>query len=189
MSILKVGAVVIMIGSLLFMMAALSPISRIFGLPSPEERWKIISKSSNAWVISQVLFAAGSVITPVGIILVAAGLHGRPGVAWIYIAIVFLCIGALAWSWHVYSRAQHPKAFVDGALPGWYSALYSLLTMAALALVGISLLIMGFPAWLPWLLIGGSSLLLVLYLVFRDMPPVVYYILWMILGVILYRTP
>ena len=59
--------------------------------------------------------------------------------------------------------------------------------MAAFALLGYSLLQMGFPSWSAWLLIGGTLLLFVLYLVFRDMPPFVYYLMGLVLGIVLYH--
>ena len=76
---------------------------------------------------------------------------------------------------------------MNGTLPGWMFVLYSLLSMAGFLLVGTVLLRMGFSAWGGWLLIGGSLLFFLLYVVFRDMPPFVYYVLGLVLGVVLLR--
>ena len=53
---LKVAAVAIVVGSIFFfLVAAFSPISRVFGTPSPEAKWQLISASRNAWLLSQIL--------------------------------------------------------------------------------------------------------------------------------------
>ncbi|MBX2997605.1 MAG: hypothetical protein KF893_03770 [Caldilineaceae bacterium] len=185
---LKPSAVVIVVGSILFLIAAFSPISRIFGLPSAESRLQVISASPNTWIFAQALFSIGSLVTGVGILLAAIALHGRPSSPLLYVSAVFLLIGAAAWSWHVYLRASDPRAFTEGTLPAWHFVVYSVLTMAALSLIGIAFLSMGFPAWSAWLLIGGSILLFVLYLIFKDMPPFVYYVMTLTLGVVLFRS-
>lgn len=187
MTTLKVAAVMIIVGSILFLIAAFSPISRVFGTTSPEAKWQLVLASRNAWVLSQVLFAAGSIVTAVGVLLAGTALQGRPVAAVIYAGGALLLVGAIAWTWHVYLRAHDPRAFVDGSLPSWHFVLYTLLTIAAFALIGYSLLQMGFPAWSAWLLIGASLLLVILYLVFKDMPPFVYYLLGLVLGIVLYR--
>jgi len=47
---------------------------------------------------------------------------------------------------------------------------------------------MGLPAWSGWLLLGGTILLFALYLVFKDMPPVAYYLLAIVLSYVLFRA-
>jgi len=185
---LRVAAVVVAIGSIIFFVAAVSPISRVFGLHSAEARWRAISASANAWIFTQVLFAAGSIITAVGVLLSARALQGRSAVSALYLAGFLLLIGAAAWTWHVYLRAQDPRAFIDGTLPGWRFVLYTILTMGAFVLIGHSLLRMGLPAWSGWLLLGGTILLFALYLVFKDMPPVAYYLLAIVLSYVLFRA-
>jgi len=184
---LKVSAIVILIGSVLFLIAAFSPISRIFGIASAQARLQVISASPTAWAVAQVLFAIGAIVAGIGVLLAAIALPGRPSSSLVYVAAVLLLVGAAAWSWHVYLRAADPQAFTDGTLPAWHFILYNVLTLAALAIIGFALLRMGFPAWSGWLLIAGSILLFVLYVILKDMPPLVYYILGLVLGVVLFR--
>lgn len=187
MSILKISGVVILIGSVCFLVAAFSPISRVFGLPNSKDKLAVITGDLAAWNVSQVLFSLGSIVTTLGVALLAYTLKDRPLAPLLFAAAVFLAVGAAAWSWHTYLRMKDPAAFVNGTLPGWHFVLYTLLTMAALTLVGIALLRMGFPAWTGWLLIGGSLLFLMLYIIFKDMPPFVHYLLGVALAIALLR--
>lgn len=184
----KIASLVIIVGSLIFLVAAFSPISRVFGMPSSEAKWQLLSTSRIAWAFSQVLFAAGGIVTAVGIVLAAVSLQGRPAASAFHVAGGLMLIGAIAWTWSVYLRTIDPRGFIAGNLPTWPFVLYALFTMAALALIGYSLLQMGFPSWSAWLLIGCSLALFTLYIMFHDMPPAVYYLLCLILGLVLHRA-
>jgi hypothetical protein len=178
------GAVLIF-GSILFLVAAFSPISRIFAEPDAHKKLEIILNEKSAWTFSQVFFALGALITAAGLGLTVYQLRATPDSAWAYSALAALVIGAVLWSWDVYLRAADPPAFVAGTLPAWPFITYTLLTQAGLAVVGIVLLRSALPVWVAWLLIGGSLLFFVLYLVLKDMPPFVYYILTLVAGIVL----
>lgn len=184
---LKLSAIVILTGSILFLIAAFSPISKIFGIASAQAKLQVISASPTAWTVAQALFSIGSIAAGIGVLLAAMALRGRPSSSLVYVAAALLLAGAAAWSWHAYLRAADPRAFTEGTLPAWHFILYSALTLAALAIIGVALPRMGFPAWSGWLLIAGSILFSALYVVFKDMPPFVYYLLGLVLGVVLFR--
>ena len=188
MSPLKVSALVILAGSVVFLIAAFSPISRVFGLPTAAARMELIAGSPRAWSFSQVLFSIGSIVMAIGVGLAAIALRGRSSASLVYLGSALLILGSAAWTWHVYLRASDPRGFVQGSLPAWHFILYSLLTLAGLATIGIALVRMGLPAWSGWLMVGGSLVLLALYAVFKDMPPLVYYLLGLVLGVVLFRA-
>ena len=102
-------------------------------------------------------------------------------------AAVLLLVGAAVWTWHVYLRAVDPAAFVNGSLPGWHFALYTLLTLVAFLLTGIALLQLGSPPWSGWFLVGGALIFLILYFIFKDIPPFVHYLMGLALGFVLFR--
>ncbi len=54
-----------------------------------------------------------------------------------------------------------------------------------LALLGIGLLIGGFPVWLGWLTLGADVVFLAGYLRFRDIPPFVFYLLLLLVGLVM----
>jgi hypothetical protein len=183
----KVAAIVVVVGSILFLAAAFSPVSRVFGVRDVDERLAILSAAPTQWQVSQVGFGLGAVVTALGIALLAPAFRG-PITGLLAGAAALLLVGAGFWVWHVWLRAADPPAFVRGDLPHWNFVVYSLLSQVGFALAGVALLRAGLPAWVGWMLIGGMGLFLVLMVVFRDMPPFVYYVLTLIAGVVVYRT-
>lgn len=184
----KAGAVIIIVGSVLFIAAAFSPISRIFGMPDAGERLAAISAAPSQWLLAQILFGLGAIVTVVGIGVLAFRLTGQDYAVYLITSTVLMAVGALLWSWHVYLRAADPALFTAGGIPLWLFAGYSLLTMAGLVLLGTALLQMALPSWVGWLPIVSAALFLVLALAFGDMPPFVYYLITLIIGVMLYRA-
>lgn len=187
MSPLKISGIITLVGSILFLVAAFSPISRVYGLRDAEEKLSMIINARRAWGVSQVLFSLGAIVTALGVAFAAYALKDRPQAPLLFTAAAFLAIGASAWVWHTYLRTIDPQAFVNGSLPGWHFSLYTLLTMGAFLLTGVALLRMGFSLWAGWILVGGALLFFVLYLIFKDMPPFVHYLLGLVLGFILLR--
>jgi hypothetical protein len=180
---LNISDTVICLGSLLFLMAAFSPVSRVFGVSTAEKQLAIINGSLRGWRLSQALFAAGALITALGVGLLAFSLRWL-SMPVLYLPAVLLLVGALAWSTHVYLRAVDPQAFVAGALPAWHFRLYTWLTLAGFFLLGYQMIaLFGVAAWQAWFLMGASLVIAILYLAFRDMPPFVYYLLALVLGV------
>jgi hypothetical protein len=181
------SAILIILGAILFMMAAFSPVSRVFAVPDPAAKLAIIQASPSGWLAAQLLFALGALVTAAGVGLLAARTAGPAAspLAWSAAA---LAVGALLWSWHVYLRAVDPARFTAGEIPFWLFAGYSLLTLIGLALLGLAVLRMGMPAWLAWLCMGGAGILLVLAVLLGDMPPFVYYLITLTVGIILYRA-
>ena len=178
-----ISGIVICLGSLLFLIAAFSPSSRVFGASTAEKKLAVINASMRGWKISQALFGSGAIITALGVGLLAFSLRWLPANL-IYVIAGLLLVGAVSWSRHVYLRAMDPQAFVAGALPAWHFILYTLLTLAGFFLLGFeSLRLFGFHAWQGWLLMGASLLFFVAYLIFKDMPPFVHYLLGLVLGV------
>ena len=61
--------------------------------------------------------------------------------------------------------------------------MYTILTMTGLIILGIFLLRTEVPPWVAWILVGGTALLAALAVIFRDMPPFVYYVLTLVLAI------
>ncbi len=70
-SLQKTSAIVIILGSVLFLIAAFLPISRVFPEPSAVRKLEIIRDAPNAWLVAQIFFALGAMVTVIGLALVA----------------------------------------------------------------------------------------------------------------------
>lgn len=184
-----VAAVVLILGSILFLIAAFLPVSMAFFSEGDKNRQlEIVTKRRQAWVFSQVLFISGAVVTALGIGLTAYQMRNLPESALVYTGFLLIVIGAVMWVWLCYRRGGNPTALVAGDISAWPFISYTLLTQAGLVLVGVMLLGSSLADWVGWMLIGGSSLCFVLFMVFKDVPPFVYYILTLITGIMLYRA-
>lgn len=188
MSFDRTEAVVIIIGSVLFMAAAFSPISKVFGTPDPAEKLAIIQGAPTQWAVAQILFAVGSLVTAAGVGMLAYRAAGDGASLLLMAATAVMAVGAVLWSWHTYERGVDPAAFTTGALAAWPFVVYSLLSMAGLALIGTAVLQTELAAWLGWLCIGSAALFLVLAVIFRDIPPFVYYVVTLTVGIMIYRA-
>jgi hypothetical protein len=126
---------------------------------------------------------ARPLVTAVGVGVVAAGTSDTTVRALVSVAAAALWIGALAWSWSVYLRGTRVADFAYGRLPGWPFALYVLLTIAGLILLGAGFLVGSFPGWIGWVTIAANLVFLVAYLRFGDLPPFVFYLLLILVGI------
>ena len=187
MSTERVAAIILLVGSVLFIIAAFMPVSRVYAGPSQATRLEIITSNRTAWSASQVLFGLGASIAAIGLGFVAHHLRGAPGAVWAYIGLAAVILGAVLWDGLVYLRAVDPEGFVEGRLVGWLFPAYTLLTQVGLIAFGVSYLRAGYPAWLGGVTVGGAIIFFIIYLVFRDIPPFVYYILTFIAGIVLVR--
>jgi hypothetical protein len=187
-NLLKPGAITIIVGSVLFFIAAFSPISRIFGIPSAEQKLEIILASPNQWKAAQVFFALGALVTVAGIGILAYHFRNQPFSAFLNIVVAILFVGAFFWIWHVYLRTVDPQLFTDRGIPVVYFAAYTFLTQVGLFIFGIVLLRTDVYSWVGWTLIVSMAMFFLLTLIFRDMPPFVYYLITLLTGIMLYRS-
>lgn len=183
----KTAAILLLIGSVLFLAAAFSPISRVFAELNAAKKLEILRNGRRAWEIAQVLFSLGALVVAAGLVIYFYPWQGVPRAVWALSGVAALVVGACLWSWHCYLRGMAPQGFAEGALPAWHFATYTLLTQLGLAAVGFALLSSGLPQWVGLTLIGGSLFFLLAYLVFKDMPPFVYYLLTLMMGIMVLR--
>ena len=187
MSTERVAAIILLVGSVLFIIAAFMPVSQVYVVPSQAAKLEIITSNRTAWSASQVLFGLGASIAAIGLGFVAHHLRAAPGAVWAYIGLAAVILGAVLWDGLVYLRAVDPEGFVEGRLVGWLFPAYTLLTQVGLIAFDVSYLRAGYPAWLGGVTVGGAIIFFIIYLVFRDIPPFVYYILTFIAGIVLMR--
>ena len=183
----RVSGILIIVGSALFLCAANTPISfRVFAPGrSASRKLAAIRGSPTAWSVTQILFGLGASVTVIGIGVLAYGLGRQPPVWLIWTSVALLTLAVVLWLWHLYARTVDPDAFAEGRWPRWPLLAYFMLTEAGLAILGYALLRGDLAMWIGWMLIGSMVLLFVLTLIFRDMPPLMFYLVTLILGIAL----
>lgn len=166
-----------------FLVAAFLPVSKVYTEPSPEKKLEIITNMRAMWNTSSVLFGLGSLIMVTGLGFFTLRFNDTGKAALSYAGIILLGIGALLWTWHVTERIIHPEGFTGGTNTPYLFAIYSVLTQAGLFLIGLFLLNTVVPDWVAWMLMIASVALFILMVIFRDMPPFVYYLLTIIMAI------
>ena len=179
------AGLLISLGSVIFILAALFPISRVFAERNPEVKLALVEDHLAAWRTAQFSFALGSALTVAGLAVLSSYLWATQALITAWIALALVALGTFFWIWHVLLRASEPEAFFLGEQSAWLFPTFSGLTLAALAAYGLTLLLAGHPAWLGLFLIGAGVIFAALYLVMKDLPPLFIYTITLITGVAL----
>jgi hypothetical protein len=175
------SGVLMVSGSVLFLVGAGIAVPRVFTEPDSEQRLRMLAERLWWWRLGQPLYALGALVAALGVGALAADDRATDG-TWFQASCALLVLGALAWSLSVYRRAVRPRDFALGRLPGWPFAAYVWLTLCGLLLLGAGLLAGGWPDALGWIVLGADALFVVGYLRYRDIPPFVFYVLLSVVG-------
>jgi hypothetical protein len=151
--------------------------------PDRAVKVQMLEEGLPRWRVGQPLFGIGALLAALGVGFLAAD-SASPEQSWFVVSGALLFVGAVAWSWSVLLRGVHPREFALGELPGWPFALYIWLTIAGLAPLGVGLVLSDQPDWTGWLTLGLDALFLATYLRYRDIPPFVFYLLLLVIGVV-----
>lgn len=171
----------LMLGALAFNVAAFAPFSmRFFTSRNAGSRAAMIERSPWMWRGLCVLFMAGAALTVGGLLLLTLDL----GIEWLWIGLAAAVAGAFFWlRITVFRLTAAPQQVADPpAVAGSWFRGYVLLTQVAWILFGIALLNTALPSWLGWGLIGATAATFVLYVITRDLPPAVFYLLMLVVG-------
>ena len=176
------AGVLVLVGSGVFFAGISLGVPWVFVESSPEKRLQMLEERLLAWRLAQPLTGLGPLVAAAGVGVLAGASSGGARAA-LGVASAGLCCGALAWSWSLYLRGTRHREFAAGSLPGWPFATYVWLTLAGLLALGAGLLLADLPEWAGWLTIGADLLFALAYLRFRDIPPFVFYLLLVAVGV------
>jgi len=182
---LKTIAFIIGIGSLLFLVAAFLPYSKVFVEHDPEKRMAIITEMKRMWNIANIFFILGAIITVIGLTLFLFGFKEIVSTRLSYLNIILFIVGAALWSWVITERIISPEKFANGTNTPYLFVIYSILMQVGLFLFGFLLLKTNLVNWVSWMLMLGSSTIFILMIIFKDMPPFVYYLLTLTLAVVM----
>jgi hypothetical protein len=183
---MKTISIVIILGSILFLAGSFSPMSSVYMEPTAEGKLNIIQSSPGGWVLKQVLYSLGALLTAGGFSAAAYRLRGS--ISRLYLPILLTLLAAtIFFLAYVVFRTVNPEAWVQIPPPHPQFLAYTFLMQAGMLLLGVALLQSGYPRWLGWLITGSMVALFVLTVIFRDMPPLAYYLLALPVGFVLLR--
>lgn len=180
------AGLLISLGSLAIIAAALLPGSRATAERSLEMRLELIGDHPDAWKAAQYTFALGGALTIAGLAVFSSFLWAAYTQVVAWIALALIAVGAFFWLWQVLQRAADPGAYARGEQAAWLCPAFTGFTLAGLAAYGLAVLLAGYPVWLGLLLIGSAVILSLLYIVMKDLPPVLIYTSLLIAGVAIF---
>ncbi|MEO6088474.1 MAG: hypothetical protein ABIQ18_35720 [Umezawaea sp.] len=173
-----VGGWLVLGGVLVFFVGAAYGVPRVFVGGLPEERLALLTARARAWRLAQIPYSVGPLLVGIGVLVTAIGWSGVPRLL-AGAAGAMMFGGALLWSVTCLRRGQRMEEFVRGELPAGPWRGYVWLTMLGLALLGLACL--GVSVWIAALLLISAVVFAAAFVVMRDIPPFVFYL---VLGVV-----
>ena len=177
----RTSGIVLSIGSLLFLVAAFMPVSRVFVVRGAEQQLAVIAADRSGWQVAQLSFGSGATIAWVGMAMLAYWLETKKRSIFPLVAMAASGAGLVFWIVYIYLRTISPENFVHSLYPGWLFPAYSFLTLLAIFVLGMEMYRLKFPRWLALLL--SAVLLALAFLVLKDLPPLLYYIVTLVDGI------
>ena len=182
----RAGGWVLLLGTLVFFLAAFAPTSRVFTIGEADERVRFLEARAARWRRVQPLFGGGAVVSAVGVGVLAGGLDGASRV-YAGVAAALALVGAVPWAVTCQLRGQRIADFAHGRLPGWHYLVYVWCTLVALALLGGALLGSPYPGWVGWFVLGAVAVFCLFFMATRDLPPFVFYAVTAVVGAVALR--
>ena len=108
----KLAGIGLIVGSVLFIIAAFTPLTFKVIMADMQQRVDLIQNERTGWVLLNILFGIGSVVAVVGLALFAQHVQSigdNPTVRVVsYLSAATAALGALCWVIIVYNRATLP---------------------------------------------------------------------------------
>lgn len=177
------GSVWLIVGSVVFLVGAAIGVPKVFMTADRDERLRLLEDHLGWWRAAQFGYGVGPSIASAGAIVVGAGIGGAAGVLWMA-AGASLMVGSLAWAWSCWLRGLDPLGWARGEQSGRPFRAYVWLTLGGLAALGAGVFAADLPGWLGWLVVVADAGYLTLFVVTGDIPPFVFYVLLLVVGVV-----
>lgn len=178
----SLAGALLLAGAVVFFVGVSIGVPRVWTEPDVDKRARMLAAHPVAWRVGQAFIVVGTVVAGAGVgpLAAEAEVASRTLLA---VSCGLLVAGALCWSPSLYRRALHPHDFAHGRQPGGPWVAYVWLTLAGLLLLGVGLVAGDAPGWLGWVVLGADVLFAAAYLRFHDIPPFVFYLLLVVVGV------
>lgn len=172
------ATLLLLLGSLTFVVGAFLPVSRMYVLRTADERLALMRDRSAQWHTHLAMMGGGAVIAAGGMALLPATL-GATAAAPALVAGVAVAGGTLLWVRHLHLRVTAPEGFAQRTNPHWHFALYTALMQVGLLALALALFRVGMPTWVWLVPAAGTGLTVLAFVVFQDVPPFAHYV-WLL---------
>jgi hypothetical protein len=159
--------------------------TRIYTSRDVQEKTNLLAAMPLRWFLCQVFVILGGTTIVAGSIYLIQFFLGSPGAPLAWIAAACYLFGHVFWIWHLGWRAIQPQMFARNELPGWLFQAFSILILFALASLGIAFWLQGTYQVLGAGIFTGAIIVLIAYILMKDMPPFIYYTMTLIIGLTL----
>ena len=189
----KLAAITFIVGSLILLSAAFSPIfNRYFLEPDVQERIEVIAADPTGWAFNRGLFVAGIVVAGVGFLLLAWHARRSQDAATRASSILGAAAGGigvmLALNGYVVEAGRSPQEIATAAVD-WTAYASILLTQLALLATGVVLLRAGYPRWFGSTVLILTALTVMILVLVSAFPPLLLYLITLFIGIVLAAMP
>lgn len=195
----------LILGAVLFLIGAVMPLTDakgnfIYSLP-PQQWLRVIFDHPLLWQGANMLFISGVVVTILGLVMLTSLLRDAGDRAFSMLGLIAFVFGAVLWVLIVVFRLSiDPRAAQEMArtavLPDFYvplilwihtlGVIYTVLAFLALGAYGGAVLsTRALPQWMGWFALVYSLAGLGLFAYTHDVPPLLHYLLPIVIGILL----
>jgi hypothetical protein len=172
------ATLLLLIGSLTFVIGAFLPVSRMYMLRTADDRLALMRDRSAQWHTHLGMMGGGAVLSAGGVALLPAAV-GAAGTAPAMLAGVAIAGGTVLWLRHLHLRVTAPAGFAQRTNPHWHFAVYTALMQVGLLALALALFRVGVPTWMWAVPAAGTGLTVLAFVVFQDVPPFAHYV-WLL---------
>ncbi len=185
MNITQITALLLILGNIVITTGFGAFPSLIYTGKNVQEKLDLLTAQPRRWVLSQLLLILGVLVLVAGTGFLLLLFRESKGILAAGIGAVGFVFGQVFWIWIVGLRIVEPWRQAKDEFPDWLFKSFSILTLLGLAGFGVAFWLQGKHWALGVGLFLGALLILGLFLKLKGMPPIVYYLLTLAIGLAL----
>ena len=185
MDAIKITALLLILGNMLIVTGFGAFPSRIYTGKNIQEKLDLLTAMPRRWVFSQLLVILGDIVLVAGSFFLILLFLESQGILPAGIGALGFVFGQIFWIWIVGLRIVEPWRQAKDEFPDWLYKTFSILTLLGLASFGVAFWLQGIHRILGIGLSLGALLILGLFLKLKGMPPIIYYMVTLSIGLTL----
>ncbi len=185
MNITQITASLVTLGNLLIIAGFGAFPSLIYTGKNIQEKLDLLTAQPRRWVLSQLLLILGVLTLVAGTVFLSLLFRESQGILPAGIGALGFVFGQIFWIWIVGLRIFEPWRQAKDEFPDWLYKSFSILTLLGLVGFGIAFWLQGIHRILGIGLSLGALLILGVFLKLKGMPPIIYYMLTLSIGLTL----